>query len=198
MELTTPIHAAAIVSITPIVILLLSSYYLKEKVTRLKIVGVILAFAGALVLSIYGKSLRAGDNVFFGNMLIMINVVSYSIYIIMIKTNGKIPSLYLYKMVVFIRNLLVLPFSYFQIEVIDWDSFDTYATGSLVFVVVGATFGTYLLNPLALRTLRASTVGIFIYLQPVIAAIFAVAMGVDTIGIVKITAAILIFRAFIW
>ncbi len=194
LELTTPIHAAAIVSITPIVILLLSSYYLKEKVTRLKIFGVILAFAGALVLSIYGKSLRAGDNVFFGNMLIMINVVSYSIYIIMIKRlTVKYHPFTFIKWLFLFGTFLVLPFSYFQIEVIDWNSFDTYATGSLIFVVVGATFGTYLLNPLALRTLRASTVGIFIYLQPVIAAIFAVAMGVDTIGIVKITAAVLIF-----
>lgn len=194
LELTTPIHAAAIVSITPIVILLLSSYYLKEKVTRLKIVGVILAFAGALVLSIYGKSLRAGDNVFFGNMLIMINVVSYSIYIIMIKKlTVKYHPFTFIKWLFLFGTFLVLPFSYFQIEAIDWDSFDAYATSSLLFVVVGATFGTYLLNPLALRSLRASTVGIFIYLQPVIAAIFAVAMGVDTIGIVKITAAILIF-----
>lgn len=194
LELTTPIHAAAIVSITPIVILLLSSYYLKEKVTRLKIIGVILAFAGALVLSIYGKSLRAGDNVFFGNTLILINVISYSIYIILIKKlTVKYHPFTFIKWLFLFGTFLVLPFSYFQIEAIDWNSFDTYATGSLIFVVVGATFGTYLLNPLALRSLRASTVGIFIYLQPVIAAIFAVAMGVDTIGAVKITAAILIF-----
>lgn len=194
LELTTPIHAAAIVSITPIVILLLSSYYLKESVTRLKIIGVILAFAGAIVLSVYGKSLRAGDNVFVGNFLIMVNVISYSIYIILIKKlTLKYHPFTFIKWLFLFGTFLVLPFSYFQIEAINWETFTPYATGSLVFVVIGATFGTYLLNPLALKTLRASTVGIFIYLQPVIAAIFAIAMGVDSIGIVKIIAAILIF-----
>ena len=62
-----------------------------------------------------------------------------------------------------------------------------------VFVIVGATFGTYLLNPLALRHLRASTVTVFIYLQPLIAGIFAIIMGSDAVTVVKILASALIF-----
>jgi drug/metabolite transporter (DMT)-like permease len=60
-------------------------------------------------------------------------------------------------------------------------------------VIIGATFGTYLLNPLALNKLKASTVGIFIYLQPVIAGLFALSMGVDFIDAVKIGAMLIIF-----
>jgi drug/metabolite transporter (DMT)-like permease len=62
-----------------------------------------------------------------------------------------------------------------------------------VFVVVAATFGTYMLNPLALRQLKASTVSTFLYLQPVIAGIFAIIMGRDVIDTVKLVAAFLIF-----
>mgnify|MGYP000259430172 CR=1 FL=1 len=62
-----------------------------------------------------------------------------------------------------------------------------------MFVIVGATFATYLLNPLALNTLKASTVGTFIYLQPVIAGLFAIIMGVDAVSPIKIGAMILIF-----
>jgi drug/metabolite transporter (DMT)-like permease len=60
-------------------------------------------------------------------------------------------------------------------------------------VVVGATFATYLLNPMALSKLKASTVGVFIYLQPVIAGLFAIIMGADVIDSVKIMATVLIF-----
>ena len=60
-------------------------------------------------------------------------------------------------------------------------------------MVVGATFGTYMLNPLALRSLKASTVGVFIYLQPVIAGVFAIIMGIDAVSPIKIAAMCLIF-----
>ena len=40
VELTTPIHASAIMTITPVIILILSYFFLKEKVSSLKIIGV--------------------------------------------------------------------------------------------------------------------------------------------------------------
>ena len=88
---------------------------------------------------------------------------------------------------------LILPFGYGEFKQIEWHTFTPYVTFSVLFVVVGATFGTYLLNPLALRKLKASTVGIFIYLQPVIAGLFALIMGADDIGYVKVIAMCLIF-----
>jgi drug/metabolite transporter (DMT)-like permease len=194
LELTSPINAAAIISITPIIIIILSSFYLKEAITKLKIAGVILAFAGAFILSIYGKSIRIGDNVLLGNLLVLINVISYSIYIIMIKKlTVKYHPFTFIKWLFLFGTIILLPFSFGDIKQINWTIFTPAAYASLIFVVVGATFGTYLLNPLALRYLRASTVGIFIYLQPVIAAIFAITMGADSIDVIKIISAVLIF-----
>ena len=85
LELTTPIHASVIVTITPILILIFSSFFLKEKITRLKILGVFLGFSGGILLTVLGKSIRVGDNVPLGNLFIFINAISYSIYIIIIK-----------------------------------------------------------------------------------------------------------------
>jgi drug/metabolite transporter (DMT)-like permease len=90
-------------------------------------------------------------------------------------------------------TVLVLPFGYSELKAVAWQSFTPYITFSVVFVVIGATFFTYLLNPLAINKLKASTVGIFVYLQPVIAGLFALATGADTIGAVKISAMLLIF-----
>ena len=75
----------------------------------------------------------------------------------------------------------------------DWQAFTPSALGALIFVVVGATFATYLLNPIALTKLKASTVGVFIYLQPGIAGVFAIAMKADVVDVVKIIAMLLIF-----
>ncbi len=194
LELTTPISASVIITITPIIILILSSFFLNEKITKLKILGVILGFCGGILLTVLGKSTRVGDNLPLGNVLVFVNVISYSIYIIIIKklTEKYHPFTFI-KWLFLFGFFLVLPFGYGELKAVEWQSFTPYATFSVLFVVVGATFGTYLLNPLALRKLKASTVGIFIYLQPVIAGVFAVIMGADTVGYVKIIAMLLIF-----
>jgi len=194
LELTTPIHAASIVTITPVIILILSSFILKEKITLLKIIGVVLAFSGAIVLTLYGKSTRIGDNVVLGNTFIFINAISYSIYIILIKQlTAKYHPFTFIKWLFLFGFFMVLPFGFNQLTEVEWHTFTPYTTFAVLFVVVGATFGTYILNPLALSKLKASTVGVFIYLQPVIAGLFALIMGVDAIDAIKIIAMALIF-----
>ena len=194
LEYTSPIHASSIMTIIPIIILVLSAYILKEKVTKLKIAGVILGLAGALVLTLYGKSSRVGDNIPLGNLLVFLNAVSYSIYIILIKKSTAKYHPFTFIKWLFLFGLIILtPFGYSELQDVQWHTFTPYTTFSVLFVVIGATFGTYLLNPLALNKLKASTVGIFIYLQPAIAALFALAMGADFIDTIKITAMIIIF-----
>ena len=194
LEFTTPIHASAIVTSTPIIILVLSSFLLKEKITKLKILGVFLGFCGALVLTIYGKSPRAADNVVLGNIFIFVNAISYSIYIILIKRlTAKYHPFTFIKWLFLFGLFLVIPFGYGELQEIQWQTFTPSISFSVAFVIIGATFATYILNPLALTKLKASTVGIFIYLQPVIAGLFALVMGIDTINSIKIIAMLLIF-----
>ncbi|WP_405574959.1 DMT family transporter [Winogradskyella sp. Asnod2-B02-A] len=194
LEYTSPIHASSIMTIIPIIILVLSAYILKEKVTKLKIAGVVLGLVGALVLTLYGKSSRIGDNVPLGNLLVFLNAVSYSIYIILIKKLTAKYHPFTFIKWLFLFGLIILtPFGYSELQEVQWHTFTPYTTFSVLFVVIGATFGTYLLNPLALNKLKASTVGIFIYLQPAIAALFALAVGADFIDTIKITAMLVIF-----
>ncbi|MGC1471454.1 MAG: DMT family transporter [Psychroserpens sp.] len=194
LELTTPIHASVIVTITPILILVLSSVFLSENITKLKIAGVFLGFCGGILLTVLGKSTRVGDNVLLGNTFIFLNAISYSIYIIIIKKlTAKYHPFTFIKWLFLFGFFLVLPFGYTEAIEVKWQTFTSYAWLSVLFVVIGATFGTYILNPLALKSLKASTVGVFIYLQPVIAGVFAISMGVDVVSPVKIIAMLLIF-----
>lgn len=194
LEFTTPIHASVIMITVPIIVLVLSSFYLKESITTLKIFGVILGFSGALVLSIYGKSSLDGDNVLLGNILVFINAISYSIYIIIVKklTNKYHPFTFIRWLFLF-GLIMVIPFGYSDLVATQFSTFTPYILFSIIFVVVGATFGTYLLNPLALKHLKASTVSTFIYIQPVIAGIFAITMGSDSVTSIKLIASALIF-----
>lgn len=194
LELTSPIHASAIVTITPVIILILSAFILKEKVTVLKIVGIVLALCGALILTVYGKSTRTADNVVLGNTFIFINAISYSIYIILVKQlTAKYHPFTFIKWLFLFGFFMVLPFGYNQLTDIQLATFTPDAYFAVGFVIVGATFATYILNPYALSKLKASTVGVFIYLQPVIAGLFAIAKGIDAIDTVKVLTMLLIF-----
>ncbi|EDP96656.1 DMT family transporter [Kordia algicida OT-1] len=193
-EYTTPIHASVIMVVVPIIVLILSAIFLKEKVIPTKIIGIVLGLSGAVVLSLYGKATANSSNIPLGNLLVFINAVSYSIYIIIIKKlTSKYHPFTFIKWLFLFGTILVFPFGFSQLSTVDWAVFSPYIFFEVAFVIVGATFATYLLNPMALRELKASTVTTFLYLQPVIAGIFAVLVGSDSLDIIKIVAAILIF-----
>lgn len=194
LSYTTPIHASVIMVVVPILVLIMSAIILKEKVTSLKVIGVISGLLGALILTLYGKSAVSTDNILLGNFLVFVNAVSYSIYIIIIKQlTSKYHPFTFIKWLFLFGLLMVVPFGYTELSVVEWETFQPYTYFSVAFVIIAATFGTYILNPLALRQLKASTVSTFLYIQPVIAGIFAILMGSDTLNTTKLVAALLIF-----
>jgi drug/metabolite transporter (DMT)-like permease len=194
LEYTTPIHASVIMVVVPIIVLIMSAIFLKEKVLPKKIIGIVLGLSGAVVLSLYGKPMEGSENIPLGNLLVFINAVSYSIYIIIIKKlSDKYHPFTFIKWLFLFGTILVFPFGYSELQAVDWSIFTPYVTFETLFVIIGATFATYLLNPLALRQLKASTVTTFLYIQPVIAGIFAIIMGSDSLDLIKIVAALLIF-----
>lgn len=194
LEFTTPIHASVIATITPIVVLVLSSIYLKEKITSSKILGIILGFSGAVTLSIYGKSIHPADHIALGNCLIILNATSFSIYLIITKKlTGKYHPFTIIKWLFLLGLIMTIPFGLQEFKEVQWHTFTPYIAFSAFFVVFFATFGAYLLNILGLTQLKASTASTFVYIQPVIASVFALIIGSDTLNIVKITTAFLIF-----
>ena len=194
LQFTTPINGSVIMVTTPIIVLMLSALIFGEKITKIKVLGILAGLSGALILSIYNRSMSSGDNVLLGNFLILVNAASYSYYLILVKklTNKYHPYTFI-KWLFLFGTIFVLPFGYNELVAVNWSSFTPYIWFSSLFVVVCATFATYLLNPIALRSLSATTVSTFVYIQPIIAGIFAIMMGSDSLSTVKILAAGLIF-----
>ena len=194
LEYTTPINGAVIMITTPIIVLILSAILLKEPIKKITVFGITLGLSGALILSLYGESSENGANILLGNFLVFVNASSYSYYLILIKKlTAKYHPYDFIKWLFFFGALMVLPFGFHEVAAVQWATLPTYIWFSVGFVVVFATFGTYLLNPLALSRLKATTVSTFIYLQPIFAGLFAISMGSDRLDLVKVIAAILIF-----
>ena len=195
LSLSTPINSSIIITISPILVFLMSAFFIKEKITLKKYFGIGFGFSGALALILFSNEMRHdAPNITLGNILFVVNSISYGIYLIIVKPlTLKYHPITLMKWLFLVAVIINLPITITEFIEVEWTSLPFEAIWKISFVVIGTTFLTYLLNLFALRELKASTVGIFMYLQPLIAIIFAIAMGSDTLNFIKITAGILIF-----
>jgi len=195
LSLSTPINASIITTISPIFVFLISAFFIKEKITLIKYFGISLGFSGALALILFGNEIRHdAPNVTLGNILFVVNAISYGIYLIIVKPlTLKYHPYTIMKWIFLIAVIINLPITITEFIEVEWTSLPFEAIWKLSFVVVGTTFLTYLLNLFALKELKASTVGVFMYLQPPIAIVFAIIVGSDSLSFVKIVSTLLIF-----
>lgn len=194
LSLTTPINASVIMVTVPIIVFVLSVFFLKEKLIRHRVIGVIIGLIGALVLIIYGKSTaNNASNIFLGNVYIFINATIYAFYLIIIKKLiDKYHPIVLMKWTYSIGLLIVIPFGYHEMVSIELSTMPTLVIYKILFVAL-TTFFAYLFNILALTKLKPTTIAAFIYLQPVIATIFALLLESDELNPVKLVASVIIF-----
>jgi len=86
LQLSTPINSAVLVTISPIIVVVLSAFLLKERITLSKSGGIALGFIGALVLVLFGAETRQdAPNIPLGNMLFILNATSYAAYLVVAK-----------------------------------------------------------------------------------------------------------------
>ncbi len=195
LNFTTPIHASVTMTSTPIMVFILAIFFHGEKIIALRIIGIIIGAIGAIILAVYGQKIEVNNpNLALGNMLVFLNACSYALYLTLIKPLMiRYHFITLLKWVFSIGFVLVFPFGYFEVLEVDWFSISPRIALEIVFVVLFTSFFAYMLNVYALKRLRASTVGFYIYLQPVLATFIALLLGSDLIDCVKIFASAFIF-----
>jgi len=194
LQLTKPINASLIMTITPLMVLLAAAVILKERITRQKLLGIILGLAGAIWVISYGQPLDFQLVHVKGDLLILGNAVIYGIYLVLVKSLMKrYQPVTILKWIFTIGFFMVLPFGASQLRGVPWETFPLKIWGAIMYVLIMVSCISYLLNAFALKRLRASVVGIYIFLQPIMATIVALLSGRDTLSVAKIFAAVLIF-----
>ena len=194
LSLTSPISAAVLMVTTPIIVLILSAIIMRERMEPKKAFGIVLGLAGTATLILYGKSAASAPNAALGNFLVFVNAVSYGFYLIIVKKlMDRYNAFTFVKWIYLFGFLMVLPFGWAELGAVAWNAVPMGALWKIGFVVVFSTFLTYLLNLLSMRELKPVTVAVFIYLQPLFATIFAIALEKDSLTWVKIAAAVMIF-----
>ena len=195
LELSTPINSGIIITLSPVLVLILSYFFLKEKVTVKKIIGILIGFSGAVFLIL--NSSKTGinaPNIPLGNSFFLLNASAYAGYLIVIKPlTSKYNIFTLMKWLFLIGLVLSSPITFNQFVEVNWTKLPWFAIWRMAYVVIGTTFLTYLFNIYALKTLSPTTVGSFIYLQPIITIGFALITGNDVLDTTKLFSCLLVF-----
>ncbi|MGK0421226.1 MAG: drug/metabolite transporter (DMT)-like permease [Polaribacter sp.] len=195
LSLTTPISASVMMVTSPIMVLLFSSLLIRKVIGKQRVLGVFIGLIGALLLITFGSSSDGNTtNSNWGNFLVFVNAASYGLYLVLAKN-----LIVKYHPIVFVKWLylfglvFVIPFGYSELMEVDWQEIPSNIYWNIGFVIIFTTCVTYAFNLYGLSKLKPTTVSVFIYLQPVIATIYALTVGSDSLNLVKISATLLIF-----
>jgi drug/metabolite transporter (DMT)-like permease len=194
LKYTTHINAALIMTTVPVLVITASWFLLGEELTKRKLLGIALGIAGAITLTVYGKSLSLSFSGLKGDLMIVANAMSYGIYLVLVKKLiNKYNPITVIRTVFFFGLLFVAPFGAKDMLSTSFSDFSSGIWLALGYVLLFTTFFAYLFNAYALKLVSPSVVSIYIYIQPLIATAIALFFGKDVLTPVKIAAGILIF-----
>ncbi|MDO5570799.1 MAG: DMT family transporter [Bacteroidales bacterium] len=172
---TSPIDASIILTITPIMVLIVSSFVFKEKITKRKSLGVFVALAGALLVILTQKN-TGNNSAMTGNILILASALLYGIYLIYTrnisqKYNPAIMLRWIY-LFAFIFTLPICIKELFESKL--FTNPETTPVLIAVFIAVFPSALAYMLLPLAMKSLSVTVVSMYNYAIPIIASVVAI------------------------
>lgn len=195
VSMTSPIDASVVTTTAPIFAMIIAALYLREPITGMKIAGVAIGAVGALMLILSSPAAASsGGGSVGGNLLCMFAQLSYATYFVVFKgLIGRYGPVTLMKWMFLFATLCWLPFGAEDFVSTRWQAFGWRNFAEVGFIVLGATFLTYLLLPVGQKNLRPTVGCMYNYLQPLVASLVAVLAGMDRFTTIKAAAVVLVF-----
>jgi drug/metabolite transporter (DMT)-like permease len=174
LSLTSPANASIIMTSNPIIVMLIGAVLFNQKITWGKIIGVFVGMIGAVALLWMSTLDQSRMSSLQGDIYILVNSISWAFYLVMVKPlMSKYHPLMITSWVFLIGVFLVLPFGGLGLQAVDWSVLNSWQWFSVGYVIVCTTFLTYLFNMIGVNYLSPTAASAYIYLQPVLAGIFA-------------------------
>ena len=173
LNLSSAINSGIIMALNPIMVVILSFFLFKERLTSLKITGITLGAVGAILLTLKASS-HVGDSR-LGDLFLFLNALSYAIYLVLAKPLMKKYSPIQVITWVFTFGLifvLLFPPTLIELSQTNFQRIPTEIWWKIAYVVIGVTFFTYLLTIFGLKYLSATVSSAYIYTQPVMVMLF--------------------------
>lgn len=196
ITMATPMDVAILSLMSPIMTMIIAAIFLKDRISARGVTGLTISFCGVLFIVLNTVSTRTGaaETTIGGVLLMIVNTLCFASYVGIFK-----PLIQKYRVVTFMKwmfvfsTLFALPFGLKDLLAVDYAALPTNIIWQILFVVIGATFISYFLIPIGQKRLKPVIVCMYSYVQPIVAMCISLAVGMDTITLPKVIAAILVF-----
>lgn len=196
----TPMDCSIVSALSPIYTMFIAAIALKEPITFRKAAGVVLSFCGIIYLIL--NSVTGTTNIvktsFTGIILIVANSLCFSLYLGLFR-----PTITKYSVVTFMKwiflfsTFLSFPLSFQELINLPYTSFSETFVMELFFLIICSTFMAYFLIPIGQKYIRPTLVSMYSYVQPIIAIVISICIGMDTLNWQKILAAVTVFSGVV-
>ena len=192
----TPMDCSIVSSLSPIYTMFIAAYALKEPITLRKAGGVAISFLGIIYLIMNSVTSTSGsvETSLTGILLMIANSLCFSLYLGLFK-----PVITKYSVITFMKWIFLfaavfsLPLAGRELFTFNYSQLSGLYLWELAFLIVCSTFITYFLIPLGQKRIRPTLVSMYSYIQPIIAILISIYVGMDSLSWQKVLAATMVF-----
>lgn len=167
LESSTPSHAALLYALTPLLVFIIAALAGHERPSRIKLLGIALAFAGVLIV-LSERGLMQQGAVLRGDLLIFVGVLSWAVYSIWGRQRASVHgAIRVTSWTILAGTLMSLPLGAFVLEPAHLAAASATAWAGIAYLCVMTSFVAYLLWYAALARIEASKATVWSNLQPV-------------------------------
>lgn len=193
-----PIDISIIMTLPPVFVMLIGVLFQHRRPSLLEYIGVVVSFAGAVIVILAGQGGRNGSDNLLGDLLAVASTLCYAFYLVILEKPSStyrpvtmlrwvflfaaIPALML------VPGMQDMPIVHTR-EAIPWVE--------IGFILLCPTFIAYFLVQPAIKHIGSELVSLYQYLLPAFAAISAVLMGLDKLKWIQVLAMAIIIAGMI-
>lgn len=196
----TPMDCSILTAMSPIYTMIVAALVIKEPITMKKAGGVAISFIGIIYLIVSRVAAPGGatESTPFGIFMIVLNSLSFSMYLGIFKPLiSKYSAVTFMKWIFLFSACVATPFSIKGLVATDWAAIPSIQYAELAYLIICATFVTYFLIPVSQKRIRPTLVSMYSYVQPIIAIVVSIAVGMDELTWQKVLAAGMVFGGVI-
>lgn len=194
LKLSSSINAPVIASSAPIFLILLSFIFLKERILRKKMLGTAVSLIGILCIILQPVIAKGIDGSVSGNLFFVLATLGSVVHVLVLRRLAKrynVMALTFWSFL--IAAAVFFPLMLPELKTSVFSSFNIQALVGILFGAIFASTIAYTLVAYGERKIPANEVGIFVYIDPVIAIIVAYFLLHETLNPVFIIGTFFVF-----
>lgn len=174
LKYTTPANSAVLYTLTPLVVLLMSVFILRDdNLSIQKVVGVMIAIVGVLIV-LFAQGYTFDSTLMKGNIITLWAVLSWSVYLAFGRlVLPKYDSVQITSLIMILGALMYAPIGLWHLPDFNWQVISMQAWIGFIYITFFASALAYLLLTVALKQLNSSQASVFMNVQPIVAALFS-------------------------